>query len=345
MILKILNSRVFRILAIIFIVLWLLSLDYSKEKRPHAYGVSFSRFHADELGLDWKETYLAILNDLGVRNFRFSAHWPLTEPENGKFNFTELDYQIKEAENKNATVILAVGRRLPGWPECHEPEWLKSKMENLKTKNEKDQLKQERILKYIEAVVSRYKSSPAIKYWQVENEPFLTFFSRSTCGSLDRELLRKEIDLVKQLDPSRPILITDSGEFGTWYQAYNSGDIFGTSLYLYIWWKEPIGAFRYPITPAFFRIKKNIIRLINGPKESMIIELSSEPWLLQSIVNTPIDLQLNRMGIDKFNEMIDFSGKTSFDRFYFWGAEWWYWLKTKNSHPEFWDRAKLLFLN
>src|SRR3989344_2375726 len=185
---RILHSRFLRIVVIVFIVLWILSLDYSGNKQPFTYGVSFSRFHSDELKLDWRETYLAILDDLKVRDFRFSAHWPLTEPEEGKFNFSELDFQIKEAEKRNATVILAVGRRLPGWPECHEPKWLKN-----------DE-KETRLLNYITEVVNRYKDSPAIKYWQVENEPYLTFFSRSTCGVLDEKLLEKEVTLVQQLD-------------------------------------------------------------------------------------------------------------------------------------------------
>ena len=74
----------------------------------------------------------------------------------------------------------------------------------------------------------------------------------------------------------------------------------------------------------------------------MVIELSAEPWLLQPIIDTPLDIQLQRMGIDKFNEMINFSSKTGFDTFYLWGAEWWYWMK-QNGRPEFWDRARELF--
>ncbi len=327
----IMRSKKIIIPGLIILGLWILSLNFSRVNKPFVYGVSFSRFHSDELGLDWKETYLAILNDLGVRNFRFSAHWPLTEPEEGKFNFEELTFQIKEAEKKNASVILAVGRRLPGWPECHEPTWLKQGDKSYK---------QEKILKYIEAVVNRYKRSPAIKYWQVENEAFLTFFSRSACGELDKEFLQREIDFVRSLD-SRPILITDSGEFGTWLPAYRRGDVFGTSLYLYIW-NHKLGPLRYPIAPAFFRIKRNIIRLLGGPKESIVIELSAEPWLLQPILKTPIDVQQERMGIDKFNTMIEFSGKTGFDKFYLWGAEWWYWMK-KQGNDEHWNRAKEIF--
>src|SRR3989338_4393546 len=120
----------------LLIFLWILSVDYSPTpKEDFKYGVSFSRFHADELKLDWKEVYLAILNDLGARKFRFSAHWPLTEPEEGKYNFEELDFQLEKAREVGASVILAVGRRLPGWPECHEPEWLKAESLKLKTES------------------------------------------------------------------------------------------------------------------------------------------------------------------------------------------------------------------
>jgi len=329
------------ILVILFLVFFFLASNFKQPERL-TYGVSFSRFHADELGLDWKETYLAILNDLRVRNFRFSAHWPFTEPEDDKYNFEELDFQIQEAAKVNASVILAIGRRLPGWPECHEPDWLKAEGLKLKAGDEIKKYKQEKILEYIETVVNRYKNYDDIKYWQVENEPFLSFFGRSLCGELDEDFLQKEIELVKKLDATRSILVTDSGEFGTWYKAYQRGDIFGTSMYLYIWWQHGVGPFRYPITPAFFRVKHSLIKLIFGEKPVLVIELSTEPWLLQPIVNTPIETQLSRMGIDKFNEMIEFSSQTNFDTFYLWGAEWWYWMR-QNGHPEFWDRAEELF--
>ena len=302
------------------------------------YGVSFSKFHSDELKLGWKETYLAILDDLKVRHLRLTAHWPLTQPKDGVYNFSELDFQIREAEKRNASVILAVGRRLPGWPECHTPDWV--------SKLPLDQ-QGVKLLEYIETVVNRYKKSPAIKYWQVENEVFLAFFGKSLCGQYSEgieDFLKEEINLVNKLDPSRQVIVTDSGEFGIWYKAYRNGDVFGTSMYLYVWWRNAIGPLRYPITPAFFKIKHNVMRLFFGPKPSMVIELSAEPWLLQPIVDTPIDVQFERMGIDKFNEMINFSSKTGFDTFYLWGAEWWYWLK-QQGYPEHWNRAKELYRN
>jgi len=319
-------------LGAIVVFFWLLSLETIPREEELKYGISFSRFHTDELKLDWEETYLALLNDLGVRDFRFSAHWPLTEPKEGKYNFSELDFQMREAKAKDATVILAVGRRLPGWPECHVPEWAK----DLSWEEQ-----QTRILKLIEIVINRYKTYDNILYWQVENEVFLTGFSRSNCGAFDRNFLQKEIDLVRSLD-TRPVLATDSGELGTWYGAYKAGDVFGTSMYLYIWPRSLGFPIRYPIPPAFFRIKHNIITWLFGTKPSIVIELSTEPWLLQPIVDTPMDVLLRRMGLDKFNEMITFSSKTGFDTFYLWGAEWWYWMKL-NGHPEFWERAQQIY--
>lgn len=314
----------------------LLGLWWLSRALPRAqtlsYGVSFSRFHSDELKLDWKETYLAVLNDLGVRRFRFTAHWPLTEPKEGLYDFRELDFQMDRAREKNASVILAVGRRLPGWPECHVPEWAKAL-------NPAD--RREKLLRYIKTVVDRYKGYKNLEYWQVENEPYLTFFSRQACGALDEDFLKQEIAYVRSLDPAHPILLTDSGELSTWYGAYTHGDVFGTSMYLYIW-NRSLGPLRYPIGPWFFRLKKSLVELVAGHKPSIVIELSGEPWLLQPIIDTPIDIQLQRMGPDKLNEMVEFSSKTNFESFYLWGAEWWYWLK-KNGHPELWDRAKELF--
>lgn len=327
------NKALIQVLLAVIAVLYVFSLDFSVDNGIPTYGVSFSRFHTDELGLDWRETYLALQNELGIKHFRFSAHWPITEPERNKYNFSELDFQISEAQKNGASVILAVGRRLPGWPECHEPDWamLLSKKE-----------KQEEIIEMIRTVVNRYKNSKAVKYWQVENEPFLTYFSRSACGPLDKEFLSREIDLIKELDPSKKIIITDSGEFGSWFQAYSKGDVFGTSMYLYVWPGSLGFPIRYPITPAFFRIKHNFVKLIIGKKPVMVIELSTEPWLLQPIIETPVEVQFDRMGIEKFNEMINFSSKTGFDTFYLWGAEWWYWLRQKG-YPEHWERARELF--
>lgn len=327
-----LKFRVWVWTLIIFIAaVFFLSRDYSSSQ-PVIYGASFSRLHSDDLKLDWKEVYGAMLHDLGIRYFRFSAHWTYTEPQEGRYDFETLDHQIKEAENVGARVILAVGRRVPGWPECHTPPWAQS----LTVEQQR-----EKVLALIRAVVERYKQSPAVEYWQVENEPYLTFFAEEHCGgSLSEEFLQQEIDLVHQLDPSRKVILTDSGELSTWYRPYRRGDAFGTSIYLYIWNK--FGKVRYPVVPGFFRIKHNLVQLFFGSKESFVIELSAEPWLPKPTLDVPIETQLERMGPDKLQEMITFARKTGFDRQYLWGVEWWYWMK-QQGYPELWNIGKATF--
>lgn len=310
----------------------MLAFSYAHKERIE-YGASFSKLHADELRLDWKEVYGAILGDLGVKHLRLSAHWTMIEPSDDEFHFDELDYQMKEAEAHGADVVLAVGRRTPGWPECHDPQWVK---------NFSIIERQEKQIQYMTEVVKRYRSAPNLKYWQVENEPFL-YFAPDYCGEFDESFFQRELSLVRELDSAHKVLVTDSGEFGRWYKAKKYGDVFGTSLYLYVWY-EHLGFVRYPILPGFFRIKQYVTDMLAGKKETLLIELGSEPWLPRPIADTPIVEQLERMSFDRFKSIVRFASRTGFSRQYMWGAEWWYYMK-ENGHPEFWDFGKKLYVS
>ena len=151
----------------------------------------------------------------------------------------------------------------------------------------------------------------------------------------------EEIALVRQLDPSRKILVTDSGNLGTWKGAYKNGDAFGTSVYVYFWNPE-LGQFRTILPPWFYRVKENVVKIFWGDKETILIEVSAEPWLLEPIADVPIEVQYGRMDIDKFNSILEYAEKTRYQRQYLWGGEWWYWLVEKG-HPEMWERGKMLF--
>lgn len=318
------------ILALVCLSLYLLAMKPVPDRIT--YGMSFNTLYADELGLDWREVYDALLDDLGVRHLRLAAHWPMTEPSPGVYNFAEIDYQMRRAEEMGADVVFAVGRRLPRWPECHVPEWGAS----LPWERQKEEIR-----KYLRAVVERYKDSPAIIYWQVENEPYLEVFAKEHCNELDEEFLIEEIELVRSLDPSRPILVTDSGNLGMWADAYKHGDAFGTSVYVYFWNPE-LGQFKSVLPPWWYRVKERIVTLLYGKKPTYLIELSAEPWLTEPIVNVDIETQYSRMDIDKFEEIIAYAAKTRYDKQYLWGAEWWYWLMERG-HPELWERGRELF--
>ncbi len=322
-------------LCVIALSLALLVYALTRQPKPEAitYGMSFNTMYAEELGLSWREVYDAILNDLGVRHLRLAAHWPMVEPVAGAFNFSELDYQIARAEAVGAEVVLAVGRRLPRWPECHVPTWAAALPQAARNEAQ---------LLYMRQVVERYKSSPAVKYWQVENEPFLKAFAFEQCGPLDTEFLDTELSLVRELDPSRPIILTDSGNLGTWYGAYKRGDIFGTSVYVHFWNPE-LGQFRTFLPAWFYRLKAEVMSLVYGNKPTFLIELSAEPWLIEPIANVPVDVQFTRMDIEKFNDILEYAEATHFDRQYLWGAEWWYWLLI-SGEPDFWEKGRTLFV-
>ncbi len=327
-------KKILILILIVIAILGLVVFYLAQADKPKniTYGMSFNTMYATELGLDWQETYDAIIDDLGVRHFRLAAHWPMIEPVAGTYNFTELDYQIKRAEEVNAEVILAVGRRLPRWPECHVPDWAK----NLSV--EERNIKQ---IEYMKQVIERYKNSPAVRYWQVENEPFLALFAYEHCGELDIDFLDKEIAIVRDIDPTRKIIVTDSGNLGTWSEAYKRGDIFGTSVYVHFWNPE-LGQFRTILPSWVYRVKANYNALIYGERPTFLIELSAEPWLVAPIETVPLETQFTRMDLEKFNDILKYAEDTRFDQQYLWGAEWWYWLNEKG-HPEMWERGKELY--
>jgi len=297
-----------------------------------SYGVTFSKPYAEFLGLDWQKTFTEILDDLGVRKFRIPAYWDEVQAKDkNDYDYSALDWQIDEAGKRNATIILAIGYRLPRWPECHLPDWAK----NLSAAE-----KQQGTLDYLKNTVERYKDKKQIAAWQIENEPFLTFFGE--CPPFDPAFLDKEIALVKSLD-SRPVVITDSGELSIWVPVASRADIFGTSVYLNTYSGNTKSYIHYPILPGFFHFKKNIVSLFAHPKDWVVIEMQGEPWGPVA-VNQLSDADIAKtMTLDKFKYILNFGRLAGFKDFYLWGVEWWAYEKEVKGDSSYWEYAKTLF--
>ncbi|MDP3794894.1 MAG: hypothetical protein Q8R13_03135 [bacterium] len=294
------------------------------------YGITFSKPYAEAIGLDWRETYLALLDDLKVRRVRLPVYWNDVEREKDQFIFNDYDWMIEEAGRRRVELIIAVGQRLPRWPECHIPEW---------GRGLEAATLHEEIRAYLIETVSRYKGNPAIAAWQVENEPFLRF---GECPRVNVAFLEQEIALVHGLD-SRPVLLTDSGELSLWVPTARRADWFGTTMYRTVW-SRWTGYITYPLPPGFFKVKRVLTRLITRPERMIVIELQAEPWTpKQPATRFPIEEQYKTMNPERFGHTIDYAKATSFDTFYLWGAEWWWWLKTKEHKPEIWEAARKLF--
>lgn len=319
---------------IILIVAAVVGSYFLKFNRPMNWGVTFSWPYAqNELGLDPKEVYLAILDDLKVDRIRLSAYWDEIEMQKGKYDFANLDWQVAEAQKRQVKVVLAVGRRLPRWPECHDPAWL-AKTNSIEV--------DERQLKFVEATVNRYKKFDNILYWQVENEPYLSTFG--ICPPLDPELLKSEIKLVKGLS-DKPVLVTDSGELSTWWPISRSGgDILGTTLYRVVY-NPTIGYFRWFTPPVFYWARVELLKKVSPIKRVIVAELQAESWHKtdKNLATMTLAEHNESMSLKQLQENIDFTRRAGFDEAYLWGVEWWYLMKTKQNYPGYWEEAKKLW--
>ena len=300
------------------------------------WGVDFSQFQAEYLKLDWKATYLSIINDLGVKNIKIHTNWKLVETGKDTYDFDDTDWQIQQAEQNNVNIIYVLGMKTGRWPECHIAPWALSL-------SEKDQ--QSELLKYITAVVSRYKNSKAITYWQVENEPLFKFGECPSWYYDNDNFLKQEVALVKSLDPTRQIIISDSGENSDWFDAAKIGDIVGTTMYRNTWPKgtDTFNSDSYAfLNPAYYTKKVQTIQKTFN-KQVICIELQAEPWASGPLMQSPLSEQLKSMNPQMFEEDVQFAKQTGLNKFYFWGVEWWYWLKTQQNQPQIWNEAKQLF--
>lgn len=290
------------------------------------WGVTFSDTMAEDLKLDPEETLRAILRDLKPQGVRLVAYWDRIEQRRGEYDFSSLDMQMQLAAEFKTPVILAVGQRVPRWPECHIPKWANPKKD---------------LIPFMKRVVKRYRVYRNILYWQVENEPFLHF---GECPKADKKLIEAEINTVRILDPGRKILLTDGGEFGDWYRAAKRGNLFGTTLYRKVY-NRFFGQMTYPITPEIYPLKRDIIKILTGkPDENfIIIELGMEPWGDKQIYEMTLEEQLQNFSMKNFRENINYALECRYDTYYLWGAEWWYYLKKKHNKDGYWRIASEVF--
>jgi len=328
---KIIRSKIFKTilgLLIIFLVVWFWP---ARNNSSINYGATFSAKYARELHLDPKEVFEAMLRDLKIKKIRLVAYWSDIEIVRGERNFADLDWQIKLAQENNVEIILALGRRVPRWPECHIPGWASAIPQE-----ERDIALKE----FIIAVITHYKDDENIVAWQVENEAFFTVYASHFCGnSANKDLIDEEIEIVRQIDPIRPIIMTDSGNLGLWGSAYKRADIFGSTFYVYLMHD---GELRTPLTHNFYKLKRAFWGLIYGQKETMLIEISVEPYLTKNMYDVSLGELVDRLSIDRVKSIIEFAHHTGFSQQYLWGIEWHYYMK-ENGYPEYWDYMKEVF--
>lgn len=300
------------------------------------FGVTFSNKYASEMGLDWRETYLATLDDLNVKSVRLPVYWEDVESSRGAYDYSDIKWQLDQAQKRDVQIILALGRKVPRWPECFEPDWW--------NEISQEDIREYELLKYIENTITQLKDYSNIAMWQVENEPFFPF---GECKfKIKKETLQKEVSLVRSLD-ARPIVIQDSGEGGYWFNVYRQGDYLAISMYRKIWmdfWATLLKRsvfFQYPFPDWSYRLKAFLTFV---PADKIIVsELQAEPWGPGINSSLPDNIKDQTMSRTDFLNIITYAQKSGFENIYFWGVEWWYFEKTKMDESFYWDTAKALF--
>lgn len=305
---------------------------WQRSDQPLKYGVTFIPNYAEHFGLDPKQTMKAIIDELGVRQFRLVSYWKDYEKTRGTYDFTELDWQFELAEQSNSKVSLAIGLRQPRWPECHMPTWA----EQLPKTEWAPLLKD-----YMGAVIDRYKDHPALESYQLENEYFLKVFG--ICPDHSRDRLIDEYNFVKSKDPHTPLIVSRSNNGLGWPVNEPIADTTAVSVYKRVWDKTLTKRyFEYPFPAWYYAFLGGAGKIANGT-DLIVHELQAESWL-------PAGFEMNRiedipeqnksLNAERLKNRIEYGRATGLKEIYLWGVEWWYWRKVIADDPSLWNTAR-----
>ena len=277
---------------------------------PDQFGVSFSVKQCRSFELDGRKTLDWLTQDAGFRRFRLMSYWNEYEKQPGQYDFRELDWQVEMVSQASGEISLCLGARQPRWPENHWPDWA---WQAEKT------VRDTALLQYIEQVVGRYAGNVHITSYQLENEALLAGFGERP--EVDRQRLQAEYDLIKTLDPQRPIIMTTSTSWGIPIRR-PIPDMVGFSFYHTLYRNG--GYHQSLMYPWFHRLRKHLIQLLHR-RPVFIHELQLEPWGPKNIWELPNDEQAKSMNPQQIIKNISLAQAIKAGPIDFWGGEWWYW--------------------
>jgi hypothetical protein len=307
---------------------------HTQRSQPLELGVTFIPGYAGALGLNPQETMDALI-DINVKNYRLVSYWDETERVQGQYDFSALDWQFQKAEASGSKVILAVGLRQPRWPECHMPDWARSEPPEQWTPQ---------LMAQMTAVIDRYKDSPSLQSYQLENEYFLKGFGNceQIAGSMTRERLVDEYNLVKKTDPNHPIIVGRSNNALGFPVGQPQPDEFSVSVYKRVWDAGITHRYlEYPQPAWFYGFLAGTQKIFLG-KNMMIAELQAEAWPPNGKFITDISLDEQNKSIDakRLKARFDYGEGTGMRQINLWGGEYWYYRKQILHDPSLWNVAE-----
>jgi hypothetical protein len=202
---------------------------------------------------------------------------------------------------------------------------------------------------FMAAVVNRYKDSPALDSYQVENEFFLKGFGEChlTASSMDRSRLVSEYKLVKRLDPGHKTIINRSNNALGWPVGEPMPDEFGISIYKRVWDAALTKRYvEYPFPAWYYAFVAGWQKMMTG-KDMIIHELQAESWgpRGQGLSEISLEEANKSFNAERFEHRIEFGKGTGMREIYLWGAEYWYYRVVHENDDSIWDVAKEAFRN
>ncbi len=308
---------------------------HAQAGQPLQMGVSFIPDYAQSLGVDPHQTMDALLG-IGVKQFRLVSYWSDGEPNPGQYDFSQLDWEFHKAEAAHAKIILTVGLRQPRWPECHAPGWVDL--------NQTAMQWQPQLKNFMQKVVQRYKNSPSLQSYQVENEYFLKGFG--ICTNFGRQRLIDEYNLVKKLDPKHPIIVARSNNSLGFPVGQPQPDEFGISVYKRVWDAGFSHRYlEYPQPAWFYGFLAGTQKLFLH-KNMVIDELQAEAWPPngKQITQTSLAEQNKSINAKRLQARFQYGKATGMKQIDLWGAEYWYYRQQVLHDPSLMNVARQEFM-
>lgn len=327
---------------------------FQKLLRPAYLGTTFSPLQCRYMNLDDRAAFQAICT-LGLDRIRLGAYWNEIETKPDQFNFSTLDWLLEEAHRNGIQVVLAVGMKVPRWPEFHFPQWISDRYDTKagdKALDLRSPEVAERSLNFVNAVVNHCRYAPAVKYWQIENEPF-TRLEIAGGRFLSPEFVRKEVALVRSRQlPHQKILLTNAihlpkpkpeEDLPAFRDSLTTADAVGFNVYT----KVPAGnsgTYLEPEPEFWQQLQSWQTDLQNFGREAWIAEAQAEPWEPQKLV--AIDrADYPSASPRRMQLLVNTLARANYSTVLLWGCEYWYWQQTQGRNLWWWTVKQMIRAN
>jgi hypothetical protein len=178
---------------------------------PPLVGFSYSPLTSQWAQRDPAQDLAILLDETDPDLVRLPVYWESVEPTPDSLDFSSVDELLAVVQQHDlladlpTRVVLTVGARNFLYPELHEPAWAAPRQQP-----HLDDLQSAAAYRaYFDGSITRYRSSPLLYAWQVENEP-LDYVGNAITGDDQIKVaqLSWEIAQVHELDPGHKVVTT-----------------------------------------------------------------------------------------------------------------------------------------